>query len=53
MPSARFEKNRLCLLNISCMLHCVSKQDPRSRILWLGFHKICGNRDSLVPILCY
>ncbi|MGB9274859.1 MAG: hypothetical protein WCC08_06455 [Terrimicrobiaceae bacterium] len=52
MPSARFEKDRLLLLNISRVPHCVGKHDPRSWILWFGFHKIYGNRDSLLPILC-
>ena len=52
MPSARFEKDRLLLLNIPRAPHCVGKQDPRSRILWFGFHKIYGNRDSHLPILC-
>ena len=40
------------LLNISRVPHGVGKQDPRRRILWFGFHKICGNCDSHLPILC-
>ena len=49
---ARFKKNRLHLLNISRMPHGVGKQDSSRRILWFGFHKICGNSNSRVPILC-
>ena len=52
MPSARFEKDRLLLLNITRMPNGMGKQHPRSRILWFGFHKICGYRDSPLPILC-
>jgi hypothetical protein len=53
MPSARFEKDRLLLLNITRMPNCMGKQHLCSRILWFGFHKICSNRDSRLPILCY